>query len=223
LGHSPIVENWKGFRFNSCRKLSVYSGAVLKSRLASVDQELLYAIRAIEVLLESGVGVAEAMKHIADEDYGELSVIFKQIFSDTDSGRNFSDAMRTQMRSTSSAGLRKVLSSLIMSVEEDTNVIDRLRSIAEKEARDRRIDLDAFIDGLTATSEQFLIVSILIPIIVVIGAVVNGLVESAKAAGGGFMGNTPTMPDTCVPALFLIATIAIAGMVVQTKSREPGV
>ena len=195
----------------------------MKSCLASVDQELLYAIRAIEVLLESGVGVAEAMKHIADEDYGELSVIFKQIFSDTDSGRNFSDAMRTQMRSTSSAGLRKVLSSLIMSVEEDTNVIERLRSIAEKEARDRRIDLDAFIEGLTATSEQFLIVSILIPIIVVIGAVVNGLVESAKAAGGGFMGNTPTMPDACVPALFLIATIAIAGMVVQTKSREPGV
>ena len=68
-----------------------------------------------------------------------------------------------------------------------------------------------------------MIVSILIPIIVVIGAVVNGLVESAKAAGGGFMGNTPTMPDICVPALFLIATIAIAGMVVQTKSREPGV
>ena len=191
--------------------------------MASVDQELLYAIRAIEVLLESGVGVAEAMKHIADEDYGELSVIFKQIFSDTDSGRNFSDAMRTQMRSTSSAGLRKVLSSLIMSVEEDTNVIDRLRSIAEKEARDRRIDLDAFTEGLTATSEQFLIVSILIPIIVVIGAVVNGLVESAKAVGGGFMGNIPTMPDTCVPALFIIATILIAGMVVQTKSRDPGV
>ena len=41
--------------------------------LSSVDQELLYAIRAIEVLLESGVGVAEAMKHVADEDYGDLS------------------------------------------------------------------------------------------------------------------------------------------------------
>jgi len=31
------------------------------------------------------------------------------------------------------------------------------------------------------------------------------------------------MPDTCVPALFIIATILIAGMVVQTKSRDPGV
>ena len=52
--------------------------------MATVDQELLFAIRGIEVLLESGVGVAEAMKHIADEDYGDLSIIFKQIFSETD-------------------------------------------------------------------------------------------------------------------------------------------
>jgi len=191
--------------------------------LASVDQELLYAIRAIEIMLESGVGVAEAMKHVADEDYGDLSGVFKQIFADTDSGTNFGDAVRTQMRSTSSPGLRKLLSSLAMSIEEDTNVIDRLRSIADKEARERRIELESFIEGLTATSEQFLIVSILIPIIVVIGAVVNGLVESAKAVGGGFMGNTPTMPDACVPALFVIATISIAGLVIQTKSREPRV
>ena len=70
---------------------------------------------------------------------------------------------------------------------------------------------------------MFIIVSILIPIIVVIGAVVNGLVESAKASGGGFLGNTPTMPDVCVPALFITATIIIAGMIVQTKAKEPGV
>ena len=53
--------------------------------MATVDQELLFAIRGIEVLLESGVGVAEAMKHVADEDYGDLSEIFKQIFRDTGS------------------------------------------------------------------------------------------------------------------------------------------
>ena len=191
--------------------------------MATVDQELLFAIRGIEVLLESGVGVAEAMKHVADEDYGDLSGIFKQIFRDTEGGKNFSDAIRTQMRSTDSPGLRKVLSSLIMSIEEDTNVIDRLRSIADKEAKERRVNLDNFIEGLSSTSEQFIIVSILIPIIVVIGAVVNGLVESAKSAGGGFLGNTPTMPDACVPALFITATIIIAGMIVQTKAKEPGV
>ena len=190
----------------------------MKSCLASVDQELLYAIRAIEVLLESGVGIAEAMKHIADEDYGELSAIFRQIFSDTDSGRNFSDAMRTQMRSTNSAGLRKVLSSLIMSVEEDTNVIDRLRSIAEREAKERRVELDGFIEGLTGTAEFFLVLSILLPLIVVIAAVISNIMEGAGAIFGSM-----TMPPICVPVSFLVTGVLLTGLIANTKSKEPGV
>ena len=188
--------------------------------LASVDQELLYAIRAIEVLLESGVGVAEAMKHIADEDYGDLSGVFKQIFRDTDSGRAFGDSIRTQSRKTDSAGLRRVLTTLVMSVEEDTNVIDRLRSIAEKEARDRRVELDGFIESLSGTMEQFLIVSILLPLIVVIGAVINGIMSNEAAAG---FGGGEFMKWWCAPVSFVVTGIALAGMIISTKSKEPGV
>ena len=188
--------------------------------LASVDQELLYAIRAIEVLLESGVGVAEAMKHVADEDYGDLSGVFKQIFRDTDSGRAFGDSIRTQSRKTDSPGLRRVLTTLVMSVEEDTNVIDRLRSIAEKEARDRRVELDGFIESLSGASEQFMIVSMLLPIIVVIGAVISGIMdnEAAAAFGGGM-----SMPAWCAPIAFIVTGILLAGLITSTKSKEPGV
>ena len=188
--------------------------------LASVDQELLYAIRAIEVLLESGVGVAEAMKHVADEEYGDLSGVFKQIFRDTDSGRAFGDSIRTQSRKTDSPGLRRVLTTLVMSVEEDTNVIDRLRSIAEKEARDRRVELDGFIESLSGASEQFMIVSMLLPIIVVIGAVISGIMdnEAAAAFGGGM-----SMPTWCAPVAFIITGILLAGLITSTKSKEPGV
>ena len=188
--------------------------------LATVDQVLLYAIRAIEVLLESGVGVAEAMKHVADEDYGDLSGVFKQIFRDTDSGRAFGDSIRTQSRKTDSPGLRRVLTTLVMSVEEDTNVIDRLRSIAEKEARDRRVELDGFIESLSGASEQFMIVSMLLPIIVVIGAVISGIMdnEAAAAFGGGM-----TMPAWCAPIAFIVTGILLAGLITSTKSKEPGV
>ena len=188
--------------------------------LATVDQELLYAIRAIEVLLESGVGVAEAMKHVADEEYGDLSGVFKQIFRDTDSGRAFGDSIRTQSRKTDSPGLRRVLTTLVMSVEEDTNVIDRLRSIAEKEARDRRVELDGFIESLSGASEQFMIVSMLLPIIVVIGAVISGIMgnDAAAAFGGGM-----TMPAWCAPVAFIVTGILLAGLITSTKSKEPGV
>jgi len=190
--------------------------------LASVDQDLLYAIRAIEVLLESGVGVAEAMKHVADEDYGELSGIFKQIFRDTDGGRAFADAIRTQSRKTDSAGLRRVLTTLVMSIEEDTNVIDRLRSIAEKEAKDRRIELDGFIESLSGVSEQFLILSILGPLIVVIGAVISGIMNDDQLDGAP-VGGGLTMPTWCAPIAFIVTGIIMAGLIARTKSTEPGV
>ena len=62
--------------------------------MGSVDEELLYAIRAMEVLLQSGVGIAEAMKHVADEDYGDLSSEFQRIFSAVDGGSTLGDAVR---------------------------------------------------------------------------------------------------------------------------------
>jgi len=189
--------------------------------MGNIDEELLYAIRAMEVLLESGTGVGEAIKHIADEEYGELSKVFQTIL-DNSQNTTLADAIRLEMTRTKSEGLRKVLSTLAMTDEGDADAIDRLRSIAKKESRERRIELETYIDFLGSTSEQFLIISILIPIVVVIGAVINGLVESAKDTGGP-IGQTPTMPDVCVPAMFIIASIIIAAMVLMTKKKEPKV
>lgn len=188
--------------------------------MGTIDEELLYAIRAMEVLLQSGVGIAEAMKHVADEDYGDLSTEFGRIFKAVDSGAGLGEAVRKQMQATSSTGLRRTLSVLAMSIEEDTNVIDRLRSIADKESRSRRIEIQAFVESLSAVSEQFLIVAVLVPIIVVIMAVIDALVGSA---GGAFGSNIPRMPTYCTPILFLLATLAIAGMIARTKAREPKV
>ena len=173
----------------------------------------------MEVLLQSGVGIAEAMKHVADEDYGDLSSEFQRIFSAVEGGSTLGDAVRAQMRATSSAGLRRTLSVLAMSVEQDTNVIDRLRSIADKESRSRRIEIQAFVESLSAVAEQFLVVSVLVPIIVVIIAVIDALVGGAE----GPFTNMPRLPPACTPILFLISILAITGLVIRTKSQEPKV
>jgi uncharacterized integral membrane protein len=106
-----------------------------------------------------------------------------------------------------------------MSVEEDTNVVDRLRSIAEREAKERRVELDGFIEGLTGTAEFFLVLSILLPLIVVIAAVISNIMKGAGAIFGGGM----SMPPICVPVSFLVTGILLAGLIANTKSKEPGV
>ena len=186
--------------------------------MGNVDEELLYAIRAMEVLLQSGVGIAEAMKHVADEDYGDLSVEFGLIFKAVDSGAGLGEAVRKQMQATSSTGLRRTLSVLAMSIEQDTNVIDRLRSIADKEARSRRVEIQAYIESLGGVAELFLVFSVLVPIIVVIIAVIDGLLGAAGPIGGSMR-----MPPACTPIMFLLATLLIAGLIIRTKAREPKV
>lgn len=188
--------------------------------MASVEQELLYAIRAMEVLLESGVGVSEVMRHVADEDYGDLSFVFKGILDDVEKGAMQRDALQKAMLATQSKGLKKVLSTLAMSLEEDIDTVDRIRSIADKEARERRIRVDGFIDKLSGTADQFLIVSILLPLIAVIGGVIGAMLKTAE---GTPIGGSMEVPPSCIPILFIISTIVMIVMVIGLKHSEPGV
>jgi len=188
--------------------------------LGTVEQELLYAIRAMEVLLESGVGVSEVMRHVADEDYGDLSTVFKEILDDIDKGSLQVDAIRKAMLVTKSPGLKKILSTMAMSLEEDIDTVDRIRSIAEKEGRERKVKVDGFVESLSSTSDQFLIVSIMLPLFAVIGGVVNAMMSSSEDSpiGGGM-----SIPVQCIPLMFIISIIIMFVMVFGLKKNEPKV
>lgn len=189
--------------------------------MGTVEQELLYAIRAMEVLLESGVGVSEVMKHLADEDYGDLSTVFQTILADVDKGMMQVEAIQKTMVVQQSSSMKKILSTLAMSLEEDIDTIDRLRGIAEKESRERKVKVDAFVEKLGGTADQFLIVSILLPLLAVIAGVINGMMSGigeGNPVGGGM-----EIPEPCIPVLFIISGILMFGMVMMLKKSEPEV
>ena len=56
----------------------------------------------------------------------------------------------------------------------------------------------------------------LVPIVVVIIAVIDGLLGAAGPIGGSMR-----VPPTCTPIMFLLATLLIAGLIIRTKAREP--
>ena len=180
--------------------------------MASIEQELLYAIRAMEVLLESGVGVSEVMLHVAEEDYGDLSGVFQSIIDDVNGGM-----MQKAIGATQSKSLKKVLSTLAMSLEEDTDTVDRIRAIAVKEARERKVRVDGFVESLASTSDQFLIVSILLPLFAVIGGVVNAMMGGTEGPVSGGM----EVPPQCIPCMFIISTIVMFAMAYGLKQNEP--
>jgi len=171
----------------------------------------------MEVLLESGVGVSEVMLHVAEEDYGDLSGVFQSIIDDVNGGMMQKEALQKAIGATQSKSLKKVLSTLAMSLEEDTDTVDRIRAIAVKEARERKVRVDGFVESLASTSDQFLIVSILLPLFAVIGGVVNAMMGGTEGPVSGGM----EVPPQCIPCMFIISTIVMFAMAYGLKQNEP--
>ena len=67
-----------------------------------------------------------------------------------------------------------------------------------------------------------MILSILGPLIVVIGAVISGIMNDDQLDGAP-VGGGLTMPTWCAPIAFIVTGIIMAGLIARTKSTEPGV
>jgi len=185
--------------------------------MASADRELLYAIRAMSVLLSTGVGLESAMKHVADADYGDISVIFGQALRESAEGGGYlSDSLRRAMQRTRSEGLRKALNTMIMGSSGEINLVESLEKLAEKETRKKQVAIEKYIDKLGSMTEVYLILGILVPIMIVAIAFVDKLTEAAEF-GEAMLSEEMRM------AILMGVLIVLGIIVLVTKVTEPKV
>lgn len=182
----------------------------------TTERELLFALRAMEVLLSSGIGLESSIQHVAEGNYGEISVEFNRILDEINSGQYIVTALRGAVSRTKSKGLKKALMTMVIAAEGDISLVETFGKIAEKETKERKVALDGYIDKLSTTTEMFMVVGILVPIIM--GAVILADTMMGAIAGGEAM-LTPELVG-----LILYATLGILMfMVVMTKLKEPQV
>lgn len=187
-----------------------------KLRGHTTERELLYALRSIEVLLSSGIGLESAMKHVADGSYGEISIEFQKILDEINNGEYIESSLRRAITRTKSRGLRKALITMVNAVEGDISLVEPFGKIAEKETKVRKVILEGYIDKLSTTTEIFMVVGILIPIIM--GGVI--LADSMM----NIFGDGQSMLHPTLVGMILGVTLGILlFLVIQTKLHEPQV
>jgi archaellum biogenesis protein FlaJ (TadC family) len=154
--------------------------------MAKEDQELLYAVWAMEVLISSGIGLESAIKHVAEGNYGKISREFKKVLSFTK--RELTETLESSLerlaRDTRSKSLKKVLNLLARSLREETTVTESLRTFAERETQERETKIQAYIEKLAMVSEIFLLMALLLPIIVVVMGFIASIMPTAALASG---------------------------------------
>jgi len=187
------------------------------------DREVIYALRAMEILVDSGVGLSEAMKHIADEDYGRISEEFARILDETERGKYLDRCIEEAVGRASSPAFKKMLEAMVMAVRDDIGISKILKKTADREFEERRTRLSAFTKKLTGTAEIFITTGILLPIILVVFGFLSSITESISEEvpflDGGILGS---MKVCTVPALLIVIGVLL-GLILSTRARDPNI
>lgn len=183
--------------------------------MASVDQELLYAIRAMTVLLSTGVGLEMAMKHVAENDYGEISMLFGQALDESARGGYLEDSLKKIQNQTTSKSFKKVITNMIMGSKGDINLVESLEKIAERETQQREVDIEDFVESLGSKSEVFMTAGILMPIIIIVVVFATTLMEES-----GLSSTEAISPGVAGGVLTLLLAV-LAFIIFDTKRKEP--
>lgn len=184
--------------------------------MGTINQELMHAIRALTVILNSGVGLEMAMKMLADGEYGEISRDFGKALTEAGTGGTLERSLQRLRSSTRNKGYDKLLSTLVMGLRGNVNIVASLERLAEREMQVRGVEIRKFTEILSSRTEIFMVVGILVPIIIITMVFVNSLI-------GGTIGNGfPITPQ--LTSLILFGNIGLlAKLTLDTKRIEPAI
>ncbi|MCK4613610.1 MAG: type II secretion system F family protein [Thermoplasmata archaeon] len=183
--------------------------------MGSVDQELLYAIRAMSVLLSTGVGLEMAMKHVAENDYGEISMLFGQALEESARGGYLEEALKRIQNQTRSPSFKKVITTMIIGSKGDINLVESLEKIAERETQERKVQIEKFVETIASKSEVFMTAGILLPIIIIVAVFAQNLMDAS-----GLSTMDPITPLQSAAILMALLAVLVY-IVIDTKRKEP--
>ena len=183
---------------------------------------LIYALRAIQVLLGAGVGIEAALSHISKGGYGRISDDFSKVLQGIDKGQRMEDEIRRLVINSKSDDYRRLLNSILNNITSNTDMMGSLEQQASRAEENRNDKLKRYIEELSGLPEKALTIGFLAPLIL-------GLAALAPFLMGGLQGLPGvSIPDQGTMLLLynggmLAAVVALALMLLGVKTKDPGV
>ena len=129
------------------------------------SKDLLYAIRALEIMMSSGIGLEAAILSIAGGGYGIISEDFQKMIKQQKKGKKLEVALRDLMKKSSSKGYNKLLTTMYNNVKSNTDVLKTLSMQAAAEEEERNEKMQKYIEDLGGLPESLLSIGMISPIL----------------------------------------------------------
>ncbi len=107
----------------------IYPRILAQQKAAGVDEGLMYALRSLQIQVNSGVSLYDALTNVAKSGYGSVSMEFEKVVQEINAGVNEATALERLALRTDSQFLRKTIWQLVTSIRTGSPLTSTLQSI----------------------------------------------------------------------------------------------
>ncbi|MEC8141876.1 MAG: type II secretion system F family protein, partial [Candidatus Thermoplasmatota archaeon] len=132
-------------------------------------REVLYVIRAMDVLMSSGIGLEATVHSISQGGYGIISEDFKNMMEKVrKGGRPLAKEIKALMGKVETEGYRRLLNIMHMNITQNTDIIETLKKQGSRMEEERTEDVKKYIEDLSGVPESLLSIGMIGPIILAV-------------------------------------------------------
>ena len=185
-------------------------------------REVLYVIRAMDVLMSSGIGLEATVHSIAQGGYGIISDDFSKMMEKVrKGGRPLAKEIKALMGKVETEGYRRLLNIMHMNITQNTDIIETLKKQGTRMEEERTEDVKKYIEDLSGVPESLLSIGMIGPIILSVFGLFPQLM------GGEGMGDIMPIPEqstiNIILNIGLFMTLLVMVMIgVKTHTKDPG-
>lgn len=185
-------------------------------------REVLYVIRAMDVLMSSGIGLEATVHSISQGGYGVISEDFAKMMENVrKGGRPLEKELKSLMKNVETEGYRRLLNIMHMNITQNTDIIETLKKQGTRMEEERTEDVKKYIEDLSGVPESLLSIGMIGPIILSVFGLFPQLM------GGEGMGDIMPIPEqstiNVILNIGLFMTLLIMIMIgVKTHTKDPG-
>ncbi|MCD7781357.1 MAG: type II secretion system F family protein [Methanosphaera sp.] len=142
-----------------------------------------FGLRQLSTQLKAGIGLFDAMKIVANSDYGELSRQFKITLNDIQYGTNYIEAFDKMAKRVDAPIMDKIISQITRTLTNGGNLADTLNTIANENSNNMKIKYKEYSQKLNSVMMLYMFIAVLIPVIsfvfiiaatTVMGSIIDG-------------------------------------------------
>lgn len=173
-------------------------------------KKLPYVLRQISTELKAGMGLFDAMKTIANGNYGSISQEFNITLTEIKYGENYEKAFKNLSKRTKLEIMDKVTSQIIRTLNNGGNLADILNSLADENSYNLRLKYKEYSEKLNAIMLLYMFIAVLLPVILFI------MIIAATTVMGSII-----KPELLLILYLFFFPLIITFMILLIKRMEP--